>query len=750
MGNGFSGLLEHGRAHGGCAMLLELFHAETAVAPELRGISLAQLRTLVARATALCASEGWLADSGSALEPGSVTLDDLQRLLTGPAIKRAGRGEIAYAGLLARRPQPPSWYVVAPDRMCAVAMLAMLEQHALDRGLAGEAAVYWFAPLSLSVPERVTLAAGPAVAAKKPTADEPAYPPLIYNAEKALRVCVGVVALLDESGSLFKAGSTWPAYELFLAHAINESPMDEPPTQLLVDVYALLPEAVEEGSSEGSSESPGEVLEGSSQGAVGAGSSGEVREAGGRLQAVGLVDGFAMRDGGSAYAKSRRESRFPMQTLELAAAFSMKTLLSGAADTGAADTGAADAGAADTGAGLAAALTADAAGDGLNRGAGEREAIREDVEGREGRMGRGVVEATVAATLLTPLLGFLIEGATDQRGRYELSTTLRCVKDSCLSSLRICCVEPAAARPSKMLGDLLRGLLPRLSGAGAAGQNVKASGDTATGPQPKPLQKPLQKLLRLLQLRACQLRDSDVLKLARALTAAPSLLSAHSSKLIPSSELLRTASLSPNSLRAKSLSPNSAPTSLSTQRSLPLQRFISSQRSCSNSALTLLDLSENNLGDASAIALATALSALLEPAILDRGAAALAHALNSNETLTELSLFYNGVGDNGAVAFAEALRANHTLRSLDLFYNRISDFGASLVADSLLHNTALKTLDVRENPIEGVGNSRLVSAWRRSGRSSEGLYLATSGGLPVPALLVVRLASSDDANKSHH
>lgn len=62
--------------------------------------------------------------------------------------------------------------------------------------------------------------------------------------------------------------------------------------------------------------------------------------------------------------------------------------------------------------------------------------------------------------------------------------------------------------------------------------------------------------------------------------------------------------------------------------------------------------------------------------ILLRGIAAIAHALVTNRSLTEVTLGHNKGGTQAAVAFADVIRRNSTLLHLDLRVNRFGRFTA--------------------------------------------------------------------------
>ena len=98
-----------------------------------------------------------------------------------------------------------------------------------------------------------------------------------------------------------------------------------------------------------------------------------------------------------------------------------------------------------------------------------------------------------------------------------------------------------------------------------------------------------------------------------------------------------------------------------------------------DSTLTYLDLSNNNIGDAGATALAT--------------------ALHTNISLTALSLYNNNIGDAGATALATALHTNTSLTTLDLRYNNIGAAGVNTLMIALQTNTILRLLRLGVSPV---------------------------------------------------
>jgi len=113
-----------------------------------------------------------------------------------------------------------------------------------------------------------------------------------------------------------------------------------------------------------------------------------------------------------------------------------------------------------------------------------------------------------------------------------------------------------------------------------------------------------------------------------------------------------------------------------------------------------LDVSDNQIGDAGAAALAqnTTLTSLdVSNNEIDAAGAA---ALAQNTTLTSLGVCSNQIGDDGAAALAQ----NITLTSLDVSENQIGDAGAAALAQ----NTTLTSLDVHENQIGDAGATALA------------------------------------------
>ena len=152
-----------------------------------------------------------------------------------------------------------------------------------------------------------------------------------------------------------------------------------------------------------------------------------------------------------------------------------------------------------------------------------------------------------------------------------------------------------------------------------------------------------------------------------------------------------------------------------------------------NRALNALDLSHNNLGEASeTIAQAVLQHPTMEVfcnipmkkmredslAELDlrgkgigaHGAMVIAPLLEFSRALKSANLAKNDIGDAGAAALSEALKSNSTLESLVLIGNNIGSAGAQSLAGMLQVNKALNSVDLRLNGIPDEGKQQLRDA----------------------------------------
>lgn len=138
------------------------------------------------------------------------------------------------------------------------------------------------------------------------------------------------------------------------------------------------------------------------------------------------------------------------------------------------------------------------------------------------------------------------------------------------------------------------------------------------------------------------------------------------------------------------------------------------------SALEVLDLAENQIGDRGAETLAAVLLHcyglrkldLSGCDIGDHGAASLARAL-ATDRLQVLNLARNGIGDDGAAALAEAMPRCSQLQRLLLGSNEIGDRAAALLAAAIPQCARLQVLDLSENEIGDAGVAALAGSISR-------------------------------------
>jgi hypothetical protein len=145
-----------------------------------------------------------------------------------------------------------------------------------------------------------------------------------------------------------------------------------------------------------------------------------------------------------------------------------------------------------------------------------------------------------------------------------------------------------------------------------------------------------------------------------------------------------------------------------------------------NPRVTSANVQLRDIGDTQAVAEAlesnrtlTALSMVYAAiSIGDAGAEAIAKALKVNSSLTDLYLMHNAIGDPGAKAIAKALESNCTLTKMNLCHNAIGDAGAEALAKALDVNRTLKVLHLRGNSNIGtVGAEAIAIAIRKNPRA---------------------------------
>jgi hypothetical protein len=117
--------------------------------PSLRGLTLLQLRALHARASELCISEAWRSTRGTRLNPEELSLSDLVRWLVRPETEVA---ECSLAELMSETPRRVDWLVNCAWSVPFEHVLAMMERHALDRGLPPDITSYFVSARSQPPP----------------------------------------------------------------------------------------------------------------------------------------------------------------------------------------------------------------------------------------------------------------------------------------------------------------------------------------------------------------------------------------------------------------------------------------------------------------------------------------------------------------------------------------------------------------------------------------------------------------------
>jgi Ran GTPase-activating protein (RanGAP) involved in mRNA processing and transport len=134
-----------------------------------------------------------------------------------------------------------------------------------------------------------------------------------------------------------------------------------------------------------------------------------------------------------------------------------------------------------------------------------------------------------------------------------------------------------------------------------------------------------------------------------------------------------------------------------------------------------IDLSRNDIGDAGAAHLASAMKqsteggehvvtlALDHNLIREAGCRALAPTLRTNASLQVLHLSHNLLGA-GAADLAAALRDNRRLRTLTLVQCALGEAEALALAAALQHNSALGHLDISKNRIGDAAGAAIMAA----------------------------------------
>jgi Ran GTPase-activating protein (RanGAP) involved in mRNA processing and transport len=140
-----------------------------------------------------------------------------------------------------------------------------------------------------------------------------------------------------------------------------------------------------------------------------------------------------------------------------------------------------------------------------------------------------------------------------------------------------------------------------------------------------------------------------------------------------------------------------------------------------NSSVTSLVLSKNDIGDEGSVDIGEALTKnstlalidLEDNGIGDTGSSSIAAALLENTTLTKVFLNGNSIGPGGAAAIAEMLRVNTNLQFLGLGRNCIGNGGAVAIAAALRSNATITRLDLNGNGISDEGAAAILTALKQ-------------------------------------
>jgi Leucine Rich repeat len=167
-----------------------------------------------------------------------------------------------------------------------------------------------------------------------------------------------------------------------------------------------------------------------------------------------------------------------------------------------------------------------------------------------------------------------------------------------------------------------------------------------------------------------------------------------------------------------------------------------------------LDLGKNIIGDVGAAAIADALLTsqsleslwLTDNNIGDAGMAALAQVLKQGTSLRKLCVSRNPIGTVGLTLFAHALKVNKGLTSLLLNDCSINEEGAKMMAAGLQSNSTLATLSMECNNIRDEGAMAVLKVLTEYNTSVTCLLLDDNGG--VSSAIISAICNIVGANKA--
>jgi NLR family CARD domain-containing protein 3 len=146
-----------------------------------------------------------------------------------------------------------------------------------------------------------------------------------------------------------------------------------------------------------------------------------------------------------------------------------------------------------------------------------------------------------------------------------------------------------------------------------------------------------------------------------------------------------------------------------------------------NTSITRIDLSDNSIGlngvkhlaDAMTVnSTVTELELSGNYRISKKGADHLAHMLTRNSTVSTLFCGYCEFGETGLISMAAALSVNTTLQFIDLSFTRSSTASMIALAEALAVNSTLTTVNLDEMKIDAVGMRELCQGLQRNGSIS--------------------------------
>jgi hypothetical protein len=172
--------------------------------------------------------------------------------------------------------------------------------------------------------------------------------------------------------------------------------------------------------------------------------------------------------------------------------------------------------------------------------------------------------------------------------------------------------------------------------------------------------------------------------------------------------------------------------------------------------LRMLDLSENRLGNAGAVAWARELMGNQNIRVLQlqecdmvgsEGAAAVGRLLESNTTIEEINISLNNFGDEGCSVIVDGLSRNQGLRNLNLGCSNVGNDGAKRIGRTLKSNSHLERLDLHLNRITDEGFEALVDGLSCN---TTLLEMNLTDNDHIPAFLACRIDNYLEANRLLH